>query len=284
MGFGALCYTVSQVAGFCSLAEEMKDYLVEWPLVVGGFLFFVGGFCELIINDVHKSLPTTLVWWVSSCNFIGGVTFWLSACPCVFAGDTAAYVGLFGDCMYMTAAILAMLMWRGEQFGGAIIPALNKIQRDDCSLRVQVDASTGVSHIVASRPAEPGGRLDARDGALLEDVLNPKLSVRSIIFIQVFVLIGFVQEVVCCLCMHVLCEQEGYSAIFRRHLNVFLTSFTNVVMVHMILVVYAACVTVPNEEPYRTLFIMVRFASIIVLANTVLTVQVVWENETANVV
>jgi len=271
---GALLYTTGQVSEVLQIDDSFRPGLIDWPYTLGGFLFFLGGVCELQINRVWCTWPTRFVWWASLLNALGGVCFWLSSCPSVMDGDMATLTGVVGTAYYLVAAVIALLMWRGEQFGGSIIPALNKAQRGTAgsSILVRKDPKTGVCHIVAAHAIGS----DAHER--LQDFLNPKLSWRGLIFLNVYVVIGAVQIVACCLCVPL--ETRAWSMPFRfmRILNTFVTGVGNIAIVHMILVLNSACVTMPKEEPYHTLMVMMRVLALVFLANSLLTLHVLFES------
>jgi len=266
---GASFYTLSQVSDFWKWDTVWQERLIEWPLIIGGFLFFGAGICELIVNRVFTRLPTAYVWWASVLNCYGGLTFWLTACPSIFAGDTATVVGASGDIAYLAAAILTLLMWRGEQFGGAMIPALNRAA--EVPITVRRDAKTGMMQII------PSSLVKKTD---LEDALNPRLSWRGVVFLNVFVVIGAAQVIACCTCLAHKEDLWQNPERFQRFLNVFLSSLVNIIIVHMVLVLNSATVTMPKrgDEPYRSLAIGMRLLSVLVLLNTLLTLDVQLEN------
>uniref|UniRef100_A0A6U6K6Y3 Uncharacterized protein n=1 Tax=Zooxanthella nutricula TaxID=1333877 RepID=A0A6U6K6Y3_9DINO len=262
---GALLYTVSQVSDFFRLDAGAQALLVEWPLAVGGFLFFVAGCCELVVNGVLWTWPDRLVWFVACLNWYGGLTFWLSACPSVLAGDTATWVGVAGTLAYLVGAVLGLLMWRGEQFGGAMIPALNRVANESVALRR--DPATGACHVIHSSKVQP------KD---LEEALNPRLSWRGVVFLNLYVFIAAAQWIACSSCLHHASDIHQNPANFRRFLNLFISGLVNIVIVHMLMVLNSAIVKMPkkDEEPYRSLAILMRLVSFVVLGNSILTLDI----------
>mmetsp|Transcript_57644 Transcript_57644/g.122606 ORF Transcript_57644/g.122606 Transcript_57644/m.122606 type:complete len:470 (-) Transcript_57644:271-1680(-) len=263
---GAIFYTISQVSDFFALDEGTHAMLIDWPLIIGGLLFFLSGCCELIINNVFTSPPTSLVWWVSVMNCYGGLTFWLSACPSIFPGESATIFAVTGTITYLIAAVLSLLMWRGEQFGGAMIPALNR-----------------VGHVAVKRdPNTKNGLLVIEvegDKSKAEEALNPKLSWRGTLFLMLFASIGAFQILACCTCLNHRRDYKTNPLYFKHFLNIFLTAFVNIIIVHMVLVLNSATVTMPKkgQEPYRSLAILMRVLAILGFINSLLTLQVQFE-------
>jgi len=273
---GALMYSTAQISDCYDLDEGLKAYLVEWNFILGGFLFVVAGVCEMVINRVLTTLPDTFVWWVSVLDFLGGLSFWLSACPSVCPGGSADLVAGMGSLCYLAAGLLVLLMWRGEQYGNALIPVLNHVSRQDCTdIAVRKDEKTGICHIVATRSAENGG-----DGfSKLDDVLSPRLSRKGLLFLTIYVLVGVIQIVTSCgyLAQSSFLWKGGPKS--REVLSHFVSDVCNIIMVHMVLILNTACIRMPkpSEQPYRALYIMVRGLSLILVANSVLALEVIFE-------
>jgi len=271
---GALIYTVAQVSDFYELEEGWRSALVDWPYIIGGFLFFAGGLCELRINRVFSSPPTTSVWWVSVLNTCGGLAFWLSVCPTVVAGTDAVLVGVAGDLTYLLGALLQLVMWRGELFGLSLIPALNKVHREE-QLVVRTDKKTGASRIVMSMVGLSPRR--GEDESKLDEVLSPRFSWRGLAFLSLFLFIGFLQGIICFVCLSKIRKYAVSSPQFRRILSEFILGASNLVSTHMVLVVSSVCVTLPKENPYRTLMALTRVIAIVVLLNSLLEMDTLFE-------
>jgi len=268
---GALLYTVSQICDLFDLDESSVALFVEWPLTIGGACFLLAGLCELKINKVLCTPPVSLVWWVALLNSIGGFTFWASACPSFLSGQQALVVGAAGCVAYLTASSVSLIMWKGEQFGGALIPALNAAHREAGSFTVRRDSRTGVAHIIGSNVVH-------KSPDKLENVLNPKLSTLGLIFLHVYVFIGAFQSLVCFISLAHARDFWSHSEKFTFFFNMFLTGVVYFVIVHMILTMNSACVHIPYEQPYRALMILMRFLSVILLANSALTVKVLYDH------
>mmetsp|Transcript_39479 Transcript_39479/g.108766 ORF Transcript_39479/g.108766 Transcript_39479/m.108766 type:complete len:464 (-) Transcript_39479:96-1487(-) len=271
---GAMFYTVAQIGEIFEAEGALMVYLVEWPYILGGFLFAAAGVCELFINKVFTSLPNTYPWWSSSFNFVGGICFYLSALPSVVGdeGDRWTAIGCF---FYLAAATIVLWMWRGEQFGGSIIPALNRAMRDnDSEIVVRREPTTGVYHIIANSSSLP--RDSSKEDA--HTFLGPKLSWRGLMFLQVYVCVGVIQIISACGCFARDVAEFERAWAFKRYLTMFFGDVCNVCIVLMILVLTSACVTVPDQQPYRTLAVMMRFLSIVILANSLLTLRVILDD------
>mmetsp|Transcript_34463 Transcript_34463/g.78634 ORF Transcript_34463/g.78634 Transcript_34463/m.78634 type:complete len:499 (+) Transcript_34463:75-1571(+) len=268
--FGASCFTLNQVCDFAELTPVQAVYLLEWPLTLGGFLFFLGGCCELVINRTHVPRPWELVWWVSLLNFQGGICFWISACPTICPDMVGVTVGEYGTFLYLIGAVLSLFMWQGEQFGGAIMPTLNRALREGGSLKAYKDPTTGVQLIIPSLTDFSAG--SQRD---LEEVLNPKLSARTILFLNLYLAMGAIQVISCCMTMaEIYSEVSWGSGNIKKSVNDLMATFGNFMIVVMFLVLTSACVQMPYEEPFHTLVWMLRFMGVVLLLNSVLSLQV----------
>eukprot|EP00929_Paragymnodinium_shiwhaense_P005466 TRINITY_DN10748_c0_g1_i1.p1 TRINITY_DN10748_c0_g1~~TRINITY_DN10748_c0_g1_i1.p1 ORF type:complete len:528 (+),score=84.99 TRINITY_DN10748_c0_g1_i1:68-1651(+) len=268
---GALLYTVSQVSDCFFVEGELREYLFDWPLIVGGFLFFTGGLCELKVNNVFCTPPTSLVWWAAVLNTFGGLCFWLAVCPRVVPPAQSMDVFIVGSALYLVSANFLLLMWRGEQFGGTLIPAINKAQRDTGgAIVVRNDPTTGVSHIVTGMGKE-------HENAL-ENVLHPKLSWRGLFFLNVYTFIASVQTVACFLHLsevQTVFFQNRSGPAVRQFVNIVISEICWIVMAHMVLVFNSASVRMPSrdQQPYHALLVWMRIISIVVLMNSLLFVM-----------
>jgi len=288
--FGALFYSVAQICDlFPGALSNYSVFLVEWPFLIGGFLFFIAGCSEVSINEVYCSKPNTLVWWVSAFNCLGGLCFWLSCVPSL-VGEETTRIGVAGDFSYIIAASMSMKMWQSEQFGGALIPVLNAghSHRDEAhgsdtdskhgdmgSLFVEYDKKTGAHHIVRK------SSLEDKNHKPLNQVLNPKLSFRGLLFMHVYAFIGASQIINCCHCLHQWnqAHTEHDPRKFERVTNTFLKSFVFCMFSYAILLLQSYSVHGPKKDnqPWRTLWIILRSLSVIILANSVLTLKVLFD-------
>lgn len=87
-------------------------------------------------NECYRRLPTSLVWWISMGNFVGGVGFWVLACTdlldAVFGKENASrasdYIGFWSILLYMLTSLQTILLWRGNMYGLALISQLNEVK------------------------------------------------------------------------------------------------------------------------------------------------------------
>eukprot|EP00930_Biecheleria_cincta_P099381 TRINITY_DN91004_c0_g1_i1.p1 TRINITY_DN91004_c0_g1~~TRINITY_DN91004_c0_g1_i1.p1 ORF type:complete len:505 (+),score=66.01 TRINITY_DN91004_c0_g1_i1:88-1602(+) len=265
---GAVMYQVGNTADMFAMSETTHSLVVEWPLIVGGFCFFVGGICEVAHNRVWANLPNTLVWWTSILNFIGGVDFWLSACPSI-VGEYATLVSVKGTVVYLLGAILALCMWRGEQFGLSLISNLNRVHRNSgTQIAVRTDRSTGASQVVPVSAPEKGSL------KLMDEVVTPKLSWRGLLFVIMCVLCGTSQLLNLCGVIAAPWEFERGERTTLRHIaSECIAGLVSVVGVHMVILLNSVNVRIPKEQPYHLLTKMMR------LLLTLLTLQSVMKNE-----
>jgi len=258
---GAVLYTISQVSDFWELTPGVHNVLIDWPLIVGGLMFFLGGVCELKINKVFESAPTRLVWWVAVLNCYGGLTFWLSACPALFPGKLATRFSVTGTITYLLAAVLSLLMWRGEQYGGALILTLNRAAQD------KVKPAPNANDQIALEVKDD-------DSSRVQDALRPRLSWSGLGFLIVSVCISAFSVIACCMCLNHRKDYTDDPETFRRMLNVFITGSVNIIIVHMVLVLDSAI------EPYRSLAIMMRVVSVVLFLNTLMELRLQFEDAT----
>mmetsp|Transcript_4038 Transcript_4038/g.6816 ORF Transcript_4038/g.6816 Transcript_4038/m.6816 type:complete len:511 (-) Transcript_4038:106-1638(-) len=272
--FGASCFTLNQVCDFAELTPVQSLYLLEWPLTMGGFLFFLGGCCEIVINRTYELRPWELVWWVSLLNFQGGFCFWTSACPTICPDIVGVTVGEIGTVLYLIGAVLSLFMWQGEQFGGAIMPMLNRALREGGHLKVLQDPTTGVARIIEAQ-CNSDANLGESKQKDLSEVLNPRLSWRTILFLNFYLAMGAIHVVSCCMTIAEIYQELLWgSGNIKESVNDFISTFCNFMIVVMFLVLTSACVQMPHEEPFHTLVWTLRFLGIVLLINSVLTLQV----------
>merc|ERR1712176_249775 len=197
---------VALTADLFELSELQARNLVEWPFVFGGVLFFVGGCCEVWHNKCFGRFPITAVWWVSVLNALGGLAFWLSACPTFVQGTSATAVSASGVIAYYGASVLSLFMWRGEQFGLALIPELNHVSRDTgAHIEVRRDPVTGVAHVAAKIPRSPSAYSPttpfspaANVVENFQEIIKPKISLWQLAVVNVFIMFGALQILSCC--------------------------------------------------------------------------------------
>lgn len=266
---GAVLYQVANTANMFPLSEATNSLIVEWPLVFGGFCFLLGGICEITHNRVWANLPNTFVWWTSLLNFIGGADFWLSACPNI-VGEHATFIGVKGTVIYLVGSICSLCMWRGEQFGLALISNLNRVQRNSgTQIALRKDKSSGVTQVVPVSAQEKGSL------ELMDKVVSPALSWRGLLFVVMCVLCGTSQLLNLCEIMAAPWEFERSVKTTARHIaSECISSLVSVVGVHMVILLNSVNVRIPKEQPYHVLTKMMR------LLLAMITFQSILKNDT----
>lgn len=275
---GTILYMYATISDTLGLSEFWESLFVSWPLCIGGFLFLIGGICEVIQNEIYIRPPTTFVWWVSAMNTVGGVCFWTCACPSIFQGERASFVSGFGATCYFLAGVLSLCMWRGEQFGLALISHLNAVHRDaGTQIAVRKDKHTGKEQVVvASSNSSHNVKRKSMD-----KVVTPALSWRGISFVNLYIACATLQLLNCCAsCSQFYRPDIGSGRVVRHFMNTFLASLSLVIIVHMVLLLNSACVRMPKEQPYRALTFMMRILAIVFAARSFLTFELFFEDDT----
>ncbi|CAJ1337965.1 unnamed protein product, partial [Effrenium voratum] len=270
---GAVIYQVANTAEMFELDKETHAIICEWPLVFGGFCFFLGGIAELVHNRVWANPPVSYVWWAAVMNFVGGIGFWLCACP-VMMEDWVTPIGFTGTILYLIAAILGLCMWRGEQFGLSLISNLNRVHRHSgTQIAVRTDHNTGVQQVVPITPSAPSQQNIKLDN--VDNVLQAKLSWRGLSFVVVCTLWGASSLLSVCTVPAAPWEYESTSATRRRHLaSQEMTSLVHAIGAHCIILLNSVSVHVPSEEPYRALTLAMR---LLVMVLTIQCVMSIWD-------
>lgn len=107
-------------------------YYSAYGLNTGSSLCFtIGGAVSFMNNQCYKWRPYKLGWWCAHFNMYGGLLFLF---PCVVAiargEDNTAWVVmpyLIGSSLYLVSAVISLLMWKMDMFGGAMEPRLNLV-------------------------------------------------------------------------------------------------------------------------------------------------------------
>eukprot|EP00928_Gymnodinium_smaydae_P062909 TRINITY_DN4663_c0_g4_i2.p1 TRINITY_DN4663_c0_g4~~TRINITY_DN4663_c0_g4_i2.p1 ORF type:complete len:523 (+),score=50.47 TRINITY_DN4663_c0_g4_i2:51-1619(+) len=271
---GAVLYLMGNSLDLFTMDTSWHVAVVDWPLLLGGFFFFLGGLCEVIHNRVWATLPTTLVWWSSVLNGVGGAGYWLSSCP-NWVGEEADNIGLFGTVLYLIGAVLSLCMWRGEQFGLNLISNLNRVSRvQGTQIAVRHDRTSKVSQIVPVSAAPDYTHED------IDNVVGPKLSWRGLTFIVVCVVCGVAQLLKL---FTVLAAPSAFThkdkTRWQRLINEGAGSILNVVGIHLIILLNSVSVHVPRDQPYRFLTIMMRYVVIAMMVRSVVLIETFLEDE-----
>lgn len=260
---GATIYSASVVTPFFHLPWVYNYLFGTLPGVAGSVCFVLGGICELIHNGVccncshsegsgdggavlgHRSTCRDAVWWISILNTIGGVNFLLGYLPGFFLveGEAAAVfqaLNFFvGSMTFVVSSWLLVVMWEHDDYGGALIRQLN----NGGALIRQPNNSIDSSRVSAAR----------RPQAVQQ------MSVRGAFFIGVYCWLSCASIVnACCLYLW-----DTHSAEHRAHpirdLSMASTQVLVVVGVFLVITLHSTVVSVPKEEPYRTVVIASRF-------------------------
>jgi len=278
---GAVFFEVALTAALFDLSTALKYWLCDWPLVIGGSLFFVGGLCEVLHNDCFSTPPIYFVWWVSALNCCGGFTFWLCNVPSLCAGNCAAAVGGIGSFLYLIGGVLQLCMWRGEQFGLSLISALNRVHRDaGTQIAVRQDPQTGESQIVPMVSQVPGTAPPQFES--MSNLVAPALSWRGIIFVFLYIISAAIQCLNFCASLKSaakLAHSMSYSSGFRHFACSLLSGLTNMAVMHMVLMLSCACVKLPKEQPFRGLVLSVRTLVIFILLQSILRLEMYFEDD-----
>jgi len=266
----AMLFVVSTAMDLSNLAEDTRG-LTFCLDVCGGLGFALAGACEVIHNRCYVSLPVTLVWWVSIFNLFGGISFTVGAC---LQGVVVSAIFLAGALFYLMAAVLSLCMWRGEQFGLALISVLNQVHRNSHTQVLVRRASCGKIEVLS--PRKPGYREEST--TKLAERVQPRLTSRGVFFIIMYAICASVQLLDCCGCIFRINSVWSVDLVSAKlQFITFLNGLTVVLAVHMALVLNSACIRLPKEEPYRTLGIMMRSMTPLVLGNVLFTLDLFFQ-------
>jgi len=231
----ALCLCLSDELGFALIPDSASTALS----LAGGACFAVGGVCEVAYNQILKKLPTTLVWWASLLNFLGGVLYFISSLPCLSSMSSNASTCI-GSLLYATAGVLSLWMWRGEQFGLTLLSQLNAVAREN-------GLQLGHRH---------------HDGAIVVPqkacgALQPKtFSLRGMTFLLVYTLSCVLSGLNCCF-------GGGYMGTQSRDFSMLFESMLYLVIMHMVLLLHSAGLQrIPKQQPYRVLMLLLRLVAL----------------------
>ena len=160
---GALLFNVACTAAYFARSERDTESWVWLPQVLGSLGFTIGGAVECRRNRVWSALRggrqggvcSTPV-WISVCNFLGGGCFLVAASSgaLILLGGEACEecehwlvdgVYLLGSILFLFGALIALWMWKCEQFGLGLMPELN--EHDIESLSVIYDRNKRVDDL-----------------------------------------------------------------------------------------------------------------------------------------
>ncbi len=129
---GALAFNINCVAAFLA-HEPLEATLLEWlPACLGSACFVLGGACECHRNADMLARGELLRAAVvqSVFDFLGGVLFLLAAASGIAGVEEPLYhwlvdlAYLAGSVAFLVASVAGLWMWKGDQFGLALIPEI----------------------------------------------------------------------------------------------------------------------------------------------------------------
>jgi len=271
------------------LTESQTMLFVKWPSCIGGLLFFVGGICEIVHNKCYAKAPVTAVWWVSVLNTVGGFYFFIMTFPSVMQhvpnlfgalkGREAAFTEAFGTTLYLLGSILSLYMWRGEHFGLALLSVLN--EATDSKITLEASRADGSPVLKVEAPI---GKKHVADGADPDDgpnVMEPRLSFAALLFLLFYIAVGAIQSLAMCTKTVYIPPFHAVDASYkgRERAHAFLASFLFVSFMYLVLVYKSANVRLPKERPYREIGIAMRLASVVLLVNSCLNLDLILERD-----
>lgn len=276
---GATIFSVGVVFSFFEMPSAGTYILVTLPGVIGSVCFVIGGVCELLHNGVftclgkthgeeedeavvgHRSTWRDAAWWISILNTVGGANFLLGYLPGLFfwKGEAAEVFGaanfFFGSMIFIVTSWLLVLMWKHNDFGGALIRQLNdaigsgtavrRVRRQNGQHTVQIEVREEVSS-----PAHLGDHADAGS--------ESSMSLRGALFIGIYCWLSFI-AIINTICLAL---WDMHSAEFKKHsLRLFSSVSSQVFLILGVMLVigmHSTVTSVPKEEPYRALVILSR--------------------------
>lgn len=236
---GTLIYYLPLCVGLAKSLTPMQTlWLSVVPYIAGGLPFAVGGFMECVENAVFTSCPKRLPWWASLMNFIGGM--------CYFAGGVVLLWELnlisgvlfaFGSVLFFIGGVLSVLMWKDEQFGLTFMAGMNKYA--SASFIERDEATSGAQ--------------------------SATFSVRGVIFILTYCIISALAVADFCLALN----EFFLLPCFFTATHAFNQALP-FLLLHMVLLLHSAVVKTPNVQPYHFLIIGMRYFSVIIGINAVI--------------
>jgi hypothetical protein len=133
---GAALFNVNTVLGYDpDLLPWEASWLMWFPAAIGSALFTLGGFLECYHNRVWNFECGKAVFWVSICNFFGGVLF-LFAATCGTAGLKPSkwlidLTYLVGSILFLIGSSILLFLWKSESYGLGFIKELNVVRSKD---------------------------------------------------------------------------------------------------------------------------------------------------------
>ena len=132
---GALLFNINCFVGFLTPNKIQLELLVWMPGCIGSLCFVVGGLCECsrnwdrIFSIDMLSAPAVQ----STLDLLGGVLFLLAASSGAVLLDGneqlrhwfVDFAYLAGSLSFAAASVAGVWMWKGEQYGLALVPEIN---------------------------------------------------------------------------------------------------------------------------------------------------------------
>jgi hypothetical protein len=262
---GAIVYMVASIVynvmAVVILAPSL-GFSEQVPLMafLGGLGFFIGALCEVSHNCFGGGHGATIGLAVALLNCVGGLAFFLGGYAELFSHHSSAFINfvyLAGSSAYTAAAILFLVMWQGNDFGGTLLSQLNRaIYHGEVVSIEPGDNKNGGGAAKGSNSPQSGLRVRlVRDtfsrrlsdafsiGPVIEPQGSHKLSLRGVASLCIYCWL-FVCTTINLL-MGVLLHTP------RRNLADTAMIFIWMLGVKVVLVIHSAITTVPNEQPYR---------------------------------
>ena len=130
---GALFFNVNCVAGYLASSPPEELAWVWLPACVGSFCFVVGGACECHRNRemIQRADCCRAAVVQSILDLLGGCLFLLAALTGAIGVDKALAHWLVdlsylaGSLAFLGGSVAGLWMWKGEQYGLALVPEIN---------------------------------------------------------------------------------------------------------------------------------------------------------------
>lgn len=231
--------------------------LKKLPNMLGGVGFFLAGVCECVHlrhvaveQRLAGQSPTKLflmpVCWVALMDLVGGLNFMVGGmCSLVGYAPTFAAGNLFmGSICYTLGSLLLVVMWRGNDFGFALMYQFNSVAefRED-QFGIEHGGERAAIHLQGDL-LQHANRTVVRQTRLLARTHRSELSFRATTFLVVYcwlfvmIYINFVTS-------------TAHKQSTLRHAGDLIMNLLWLFLLVVVLVVHSALHSVPNVQPYR---------------------------------
>eukprot|EP00930_Biecheleria_cincta_P047579 TRINITY_DN33007_c0_g1_i1.p1 TRINITY_DN33007_c0_g1~~TRINITY_DN33007_c0_g1_i1.p1 ORF type:complete len:513 (-),score=62.36 TRINITY_DN33007_c0_g1_i1:772-2310(-) len=247
---GAVIYQIPcTVALFADeISPTWRPVLFAWPSLIGAICFVLGGVCECAHNHVFSFHFDKLAWWGSALNFLGDVCFLVAVYPQLPSHqvDMAIFVGCV---LFAGGSIMSLLMWKSNQFGLTLLPQLHA-GVSNRGMRVVTKLQTdGAVALPEDMP---------------EDVMRRSFSLRGVFFVLVYTFTAAMIIVNGCF-------YTGHHGGNIQSFCIAVQQIFSLVVIHMILVLHSAGFQrLPNMQPFRCLFQIVRLLGLAMMLHSLL--------------